>query len=85
MQLGRLLVLSKRFDEAERELLEADRVISANTNPPAVRHIPYLRALTELYTQWDQSDPGKGHNTKAAAQQKLLDAARAKLPLPSAK
>lgn len=77
MQLGRLLTLSKRFADAEKELLEADRAIGEKKNPPAGRHMPYLKALADLYTQWHAAEPAKGYDIKAAAQQKRLDEAKA--------
>jgi hypothetical protein len=33
-------------------------------------------ALVELYTAWDKSEPGKGHDARAAKWKATLDAAK---------
>ena len=74
--LGRTLTAERRFDEAESELLAAERVL-AKDGVPAGRHERAVDALAALYTAWNKAAPGKGH----AAQ---IEKWKPALPKPSA-
>jgi hypothetical protein len=50
-----------RFAEAEKDLLEAERVVSAPTGVPAGRHQSGLKTLVQLYEAWSKADPRGEH------------------------
>jgi tetratricopeptide (TPR) repeat protein len=59
LRLGRALTDLRRWRDAEGELREARRIL---TGPAADRA---AHSLVELYTAWDQADPGQGYDAKA--------------------
>ena len=63
LALGRAFAGLRRYRDAERELLEAERVLSREKTP---RHRATLEALAAMYTSWEGSDPGRGHEGQAA-------------------
>jgi serine/threonine protein kinase len=60
LELGRALLASDKFPEAESQLVEADRIFATT----AQFHIGPI-ALAGLYTRWDQVEPGNGYDGKA--------------------
>ena len=65
LRLGHALVKLDRFQEAERELLEAERVLRTAEGMPPARHRMSEEALSNLYRAWDRAEPGKGYDAKA--------------------
>ncbi len=64
-----------RFSSAESNLLEAHGIFQRALGEKHVDTLGCMRGLVDLYTAWNQSDPGKGYDAKAAEW-------RAKLPQP---
>ena len=67
MGRGRTLVRLKRFAEAEKELLEAERVMAAPKGVPAGRHKACLEAVVQLYEAWNKADPNADRAASAAS------------------
>jgi serine/threonine protein kinase/tetratricopeptide (TPR) repeat protein len=63
---GNALARAKRYADAERELLEAQRIYASAPAAPAQRRAEIVRALASLYDSWERSEPGEGHAAKAA-------------------
>nr|MBP9948064.1 tetratricopeptide repeat protein [Vicinamibacteria bacterium] len=74
MGRGRTLTTMKRFKEAEKELLEAERVMSAPKGVPAGRHKRCLEAVVQLYEAWNKADPRGGHAASVASWRAKLNA-----------
>lgn len=55
-----------RFAQAESELLEAHALLVKDAAPSPRDTIECTRALVALYTAWNESEPGKGYDAKAA-------------------
>jgi serine/threonine protein kinase/tetratricopeptide (TPR) repeat protein len=66
VSLGRVLTGEGRFSEAEKVLLEADRIYATAQGVPAAQHADERRALGSLYSEWDRTAPGRGYAAKAA-------------------
>ena len=64
--LGRTLTELGRFGEAEKELLEADRVLRAATGVPPERLKQSAESVAKMYEAWEKAEPGKGYGEKAA-------------------
>ena len=75
MGRGRTLVRMKRFSDAEKELLEAERVMGAPKGVPAGRHKSCLEAVVQLYEAWNKADPSDAHAASVASWKAKLDAA----------
>ena len=58
---GRALEGLKRHADAERELLQAEKL-----SRPGAEHADVVVSLVELYDGWEAVDPGKGHAAQAA-------------------
>jgi serine/threonine protein kinase/tetratricopeptide (TPR) repeat protein len=74
--MGILLVRQGRFAEAQPyldESLEKRRSVLGAEHPLSRAAVG---ALVELYTAWDKSEPGKGHDARAAKWKATLDAAK---------
>jgi len=67
MGRGRTLIRMKRFADAEKELIEAERVMGAPKGVPAGRYKACLEVLVQLYEEWNRADPSGGHAVRAAA------------------
>ena len=78
--LGIVLADLKRFSEAERELLEAQRVLSSakGVRPDSLKDC--IEALGSLYTEWNKAEPGKGHDAKSAEWKAKLEAIKPAAP-----
>jgi len=63
---GRALTALARYDDAQTQLLEADRVYTAAKNVTALRKAQCAQALVALYEALDTAEPGKGFDEKAA-------------------
>lgn len=68
--------MAGRFDDAEAELVEAQRVLSNPQGVPAGLCKKCLKTLVALNVSWDKAEPGKGYDAKAAEWKTKLDAAR---------
>jgi tetratricopeptide (TPR) repeat protein len=64
--LGECFRKLRRMEEAERELTEAHRVLSAAGPPNVLRTVKTVEQLAALYETWDAAEPGKGYAEKAA-------------------
>jgi serine/threonine protein kinase/tetratricopeptide (TPR) repeat protein len=65
--LGRALTKLARFEDAEKELLEANRVATTAQGVPPSKVQSGRMALVELYEDWEKAEPGKGHGSQADA------------------
>jgi serine/threonine protein kinase/tetratricopeptide (TPR) repeat protein len=74
--LGRTLAGSDRPAEAEAMLLEAERVLGTAQGVPPGRYAQCLEALVALYTNWEKSEPGRGHGVKVETWKARLAASR---------
>jgi tetratricopeptide (TPR) repeat protein len=73
-RLGEVLAKLNRPDEAEVELLAAERMLSnAQDTPPVIRQTS-ISALVEFYTDRDQAQPDNGFEQKAKQWQEKLGA-----------
>jgi hypothetical protein len=72
--LARTLTGLGKFAEAETELIEVDRALSAAKPPSPSRQTACAKAFIELYEQWNAADPGKGFDAKAAQWKSKLPA-----------
>ncbi len=70
--LGRALMTLDRFREAEGELLEAQRIFSTAQGVSKDRQRRAFEVVIELYTRWEQAQPGRGHAATAATWQARL-------------
>jgi hypothetical protein len=61
LRLGRAMFDRRRWRDAEAELIEARRILTGPVGERAAR------SLAELYTAWDQAEPGQGYDAKARA------------------
>ncbi|HZW88176.1 MAG TPA: serine/threonine-protein kinase, partial [Myxococcaceae bacterium] len=68
---GRALLGLKRHADAERELLQAQRLSRPGTNQTKV-----VASLVALYDAWESSEPGQGHGAEAARWKATLSDAR---------
>jgi hypothetical protein len=59
VELGRALTLLARFDEAERELLEAQSALSTGGATSAARHKTCCEQLVALYEAWQHTEPAR--------------------------
>jgi tetratricopeptide (TPR) repeat protein len=67
-----------RFALAEANLLEAHAIFLAakNRGPSHKDTLKCMQTLVDLYTAWDQAEPGKGYASKSAEWKASLDAAK---------
>ena len=65
MGRSKTLATMKRFEAAEKDLLEAERILGGDADVPAGRHQSSLVALGELYEGWSKADPQGGHAARA--------------------
>jgi tetratricopeptide (TPR) repeat protein len=72
--LGLTLMSLRRHAEAETALLDALRAFEASNAQGARKQC--IASLIELYTTWDQSEPGKGYDAKAQQWQERLPVTR---------
>ena len=63
---GKVLTGLGRFADAERELLEAERVLSSAQAVPTGRHQRCVELLVKLYEAWAAAEPGTRHEASAA-------------------
>jgi serine/threonine protein kinase/Tfp pilus assembly protein PilF len=73
MVLGRIHTARKQWPEAEAELVQAERLLAPARDIQPRGYFLCVKGLADLYTTWDQAEPGKGYDAKAAD-------SRAKLP-----
>jgi hypothetical protein len=73
MHVGRSLTALGKYDDAEPELVKADRLLAAAQGSQTERRQRLCENFVGLYEAWDKSEPGKGYGAKAAQW-------RAKLP-----
>ena len=71
---ARTLAKLERFGESEERALEAFDIVDAAFGGLHERTIGAVRQLVDLYTAWNDSEPGQGYDAKA-------DEWRAKLPI----
>jgi serine/threonine protein kinase/tetratricopeptide (TPR) repeat protein len=64
--LGLLLKDQAKFAEAEAALTEAEQIYIGAEGIPATNHDDCVEALVGLYSDWNQSEPGKGYDARAA-------------------
>ncbi|MGO9065870.1 MAG: tetratricopeptide repeat protein [Myxococcaceae bacterium] len=67
LTLGGALMGLKQYRQAERELLQAERLLTAD------RHTKCLETLVATYEAWEKSEPGQGHAAQAATWKAKLD------------
>jgi tetratricopeptide (TPR) repeat protein len=77
LERGRALVALGKFPEAERELLEAERVITTTDH----FHVG-MTAVMALYSTWNEAEPGKGYDGKAQAWSRKLIGTFVRLDVP---
>ncbi|MBS0197004.1 MAG: serine/threonine protein kinase [Planctomycetes bacterium] len=72
----------ERFKLAEANLLEAHPIYLAakGRGPTHKDTLECVHALVDLYAAWDEAEPGKGYDAKAAEWQVKLEAAKAAKP-----
>jgi serine/threonine protein kinase/Flp pilus assembly protein TadD len=64
--LGRSLFLSRKYTDAESELLEAERVLSVAPEASSRHRARCFEVLAEMYDHWEAAEPGNGYGAKAA-------------------
>lgn len=64
--LGLSLAKMGRFAEAEAMLLQAHAAMSTAQGISASSKARCVRAITQLYTDWNAAEPGKGYDAKSA-------------------
>jgi serine/threonine protein kinase/Tfp pilus assembly protein PilF len=69
---GEVLARLNRQDEAEAELLLAERMLADAPDAPAVLHDTSVGALVTFYSDREKAEPGKGHGEKARQWQARL-------------
>jgi hypothetical protein len=70
LALGRALAGLRRYPEAERELLEAEHVLS---RAKSTRLRASVEALAAMYDSWERSEPRRGHQRQAATWRAQLE------------
>ena len=63
-----------RFEDAERALLESNRIIEAGDATVRLRQPRTIEALADLYTRWHEAEPNAGKNAELARWRAVLDA-----------
>ncbi len=76
LNLGRARGGLGEFAAAERGLLEAQPLFEQTLGPKHRDTRGCAQAVVELYVAWDQAEPGKGHDAKAASWRSKLDAGK---------
>jgi hypothetical protein len=66
MHLGQYLTQMTRFDEAERELLEAERIVAASMGPHHTRTMWVVKRLADLYELWDKPERAAEYRARHA-------------------
>jgi serine/threonine protein kinase/tetratricopeptide (TPR) repeat protein len=66
IDLGNARVGLGKFQDAEKNLLEARSIMQGLNRPLDKRNAKCITALTALYSAWSKAEPGKGHEAKAA-------------------
>jgi tetratricopeptide (TPR) repeat protein len=69
---------SERFVAAEANLLEAHTILAGAQSVTTKDSLPCLLGLVDLYVAWDTTEPGKGHDAKAAEWNAKLESAQGK-------
>lgn len=72
--LGSALSEMSRFAEAERELLESQKILATAQFVPPGRHRECIRMLVRMYDAWHAANPELGRATEAAAWHSKLNA-----------
>ena len=88
LRLGQLLLDLKRYQEAETELLQAERTLVNLQGLAPARHAKCMQTLAEFYEAWQSAEPGQDHDREAAKWRVMLhttDAAPSKDLLPDKK
>ena len=67
-----VLMAMRRFEEAEQLRLESFRGRLDRHGPGDAKTVAAIERLVAFYTTWDEADPGKGHEEKAAEWRKRL-------------
>src|SRR5262249_13410440 len=70
--LGEVLIARGQFDEAQTQLIEADRVYAGAETVQPGKHDQCIRTLVHLFTERDRAEPGKGYDAQAATWQARL-------------
>jgi non-specific serine/threonine protein kinase/serine/threonine-protein kinase len=70
LAFGRALAGLRRWAEAERELLEAEHVLS---RAKSTRERASVEAIAAMYDGWEKSEPGRGHQRQAATWREKLE------------
>ena len=76
IELGQALIGLKEFARAGAVLAEADRIQQKRPNTAPARRRACFQAFVQLYTAWDNAQPGQGHEAATAAWQQKLDAVK---------
>jgi tetratricopeptide (TPR) repeat protein len=63
--LGKALTKDGRFADAERELIEAHRVLASAQGVTASKIESSRKALVMLYEAWETAEPGEGYGERA--------------------
>jgi hypothetical protein len=74
---GLALQALARYDEAERDLLEAHRLIASELGEEHEQATRVAEYLVALYDTWDEAAPGMGHDERAEEWRSRLPAGSA--------
>lgn len=72
----------KKFQEAEAEFLEVERVYAIAQGISKDRRKQYLESVVAFYEAWDKAEPGKDAAQKAKQRKAALDELVASMPVP---
>jgi len=75
--LGRARALLKNFAAAEADLLESRGLYVQSSDPARGDTGKGILVLVNMYTRWDEAEPGKGYDVKAAEWKAKLSASDA--------
>jgi hypothetical protein len=71
-QLGKARTGLKEYASAETTLLEAHAIYEKSVGPSHPETRVCIKAIIELYQQWNTAEPGKGYDAKADKWRKKL-------------
>ncbi len=61
------------FEDAERSLIESREIMVESLGPEHSRVDSTTRRMIDLYTWWDEAEPGEGHDASAEALRETLE------------